>query len=138
MMAYIICIHLYKSSNGTKEIVFNNCPNSSNISMYRYSACLSCIPLLSWNDWVNELIIKDSLWGVLFWVVWVQLSEKITWKKIDFFKLTSRVNFLKAHIKFSYLSNFQNFWTHPHWLAGVRKECIGLFFSTFSDIHFFH
>jgi hypothetical protein len=32
-------------------------------------------------------------------------------KKIDFLKSTSHVDFLKAHIKLSYLANFQNFWT---------------------------
>jgi hypothetical protein len=40
-------------------------------------------------------------------------------------------------IKSSYLANFENFWTSPLRLAGVRKECIGLFLSTFSDIDFF-
>ena len=35
-------------------------------------------------------------------------------KKIDFFRSTSHVDFLKAHIKISYLPNFQNFWTLPH------------------------
>jgi hypothetical protein len=35
-------------------------------------------------------------------------------KKIDFFRSTSHVDFLKAYIKLSYLPNFQNFWTLPH------------------------
>jgi hypothetical protein len=30
-------------------------------------------------------------------------------KKIDFFRPTSHVDFLKAHIQISYLPNFQNF-----------------------------
>jgi hypothetical protein len=40
----------------------------------------------------------------------VKLSEKITCKKSTFSD-----RFLKALIKFSYLANFQNFWTFPHW-----------------------
>ncbi len=47
-------------------------------------------------------------------------------KKIDFFRSTSHVDFLKAHIKISYLANFQNFWILPHWLAGVRRQRMGL------------
>jgi hypothetical protein len=52
-------------------------------------------------------------------------------KKIDFFRSSSHVDFLKAHIKISYLANFQIFWTLPHWLAGIRRQRMGLKWTFF-------
>jgi hypothetical protein len=45
-------------------------------------------------------------------------------KKIDLFRSTSHVDFLKAHIKLSYLPNFQNFWDAPSLIGiGSKKGC---------------
>ena len=63
--------------------------------------------------------------------------ENRLYEIIDFFISASHVDFLKAHIKLSNLANFQNFSTTPHWLAGVRKECIRLFIALFSIFTFF-
>ncbi len=40
-----------------------------------------------------------------------------------------------AHIK---LSNLANFWTLPHWLAGVRREWMGLIWALFQIFTFFY
>ena len=58
-------------------------------------------------------------------------------KKIDFFKSTSHVDFLKAHIKISFLYNSENFWTLPHWLAGSQRRCVRLIWELFQEMKFF-
>ena len=44
-------------------------------------------------------------------LIQILLSERHTQTKHDFFVSASNVDFLKAHIKISFLYNFEKFWT---------------------------
>jgi hypothetical protein len=45
---------------------------------------------------------------------------------------TSHVDFLKAHIKISFLYNYENFWTLSHCVAGGQRRCVGLLMKFFT------